>query len=503
MAMDTGTVMEDIMESEQNKALETAGLLYMTTLLDDMWRGFKKYFWLLFLLVGIGGAGFFVHASRSYTPSYTAYASFVIKAKTPYGYSESYSSKATAGQMSKTFPYILKSGALQQVVLEDLGLETMPAVIQAESTADTALFTLKVSAKNPQTAYDVLQSVIKNYPQVAEYIIGATQLTQMDESGVPKEPSNPPNYTRQAKTGALAGAGVFVLFLLLYAMGRRTVRREEDLKNRFSIPMLGSIPLIRRKKRGKSAKQTILLTKEGGSSRFGEPVRAIRMRLLKEAREKGIRCLMVTSAVAGEGKSTTAVNLALSMAHKGMKVVLVDGDLRNPSVASILGIKSKYGISHLLQGEAELKEVQKPAGDSGLLVIPGVKQMKSPTGLLSSENMQKLITELLGTADYVIIDTPPCTAMSDASVLARMVQGIVMVVRQDFARLEKVASGFEILVETGTPIAGYILNGTEVGITGYGHGYGYGYGYGYGKYGYGKYGYGKYGYGTKKSREKE
>ena len=130
----------------------------------------------------------------------------------------------------------------------------------------------------------------------------------------------------------------------------------------------------------------------------------------------------------------------------------------------------------------------KAASDSGLMVVPGLKQVNNPTELISSDRMKKLIGELMEVADYVIIDTPPCTVMSDASVFARMTQGIVMVVRQDFARIEKVVSGFEILVETGTPLVGYILDGTEVGITGYGHGYGYGYGYGYGKYGYGKYG---------------
>lgn len=486
------------MENEQNNTLEAIGLLHLTTLLDDMWRGFKKFFWLLFLLVAAFGATAYVKASRSYTPSYTAYASFAISAQTSYGYSESYYNKATAEQMSKTFPYILTSGALEQVVLNDLGVDSLQASISASSTANAALFTLTVTSSDPQRAYDVLQSVIKNYPKVAEYIIGTTQLTQMDESGVPTEPSNPKNYTYQAKKGCVTGAGVFVLFLLVYAMGRRTVRREDDLKKRFSIPMLGSIPMIRQKKRGKSSKHQMPLNNQDGSSKLGEPIRAIRMRLLKEASQKKMRCLMVTSSVAGEGKSTAAVNLAQSMAYKGLKTVLIDGDLRNPSVASLLGMKAGKGISHLLSGKAEIKDVLKVM-DSGLMVIPGTQPVKNPTEMISSVNMKNLIAQMMDTADYVIIDTPPCTVMSDASIFARMAQGIVMVVRQDFARIEKVVSGFEILVETGTPIAGYILNCTEVGITGYGHGYGYG--YGYGKYGYGKYGYGsKYGYGHKKDK---
>ena len=484
------------MENEQNKTLESIGFLYLTTLLDDMWRGFKKFFWLLFVLAGACAAVFYVNARKSYTPSYTAYASFVIEAQTPYGYSQSYSNKTAAEQMSNTFPYILTSGALQEVIMEDLGIDYMPASISAEATAGTALFTLNVTSSDPEMAYNVLQSVIENYPKVAEYIIGTTKLTKMDESGIPTEPSNPPNYMGRARSGAMAGTILFILFLLFYAMGRRTVRREEDLKNRFSIPMLGSIPFVKGKKRGKSSSSHILLTDKGASAQLGEPIRTIRMRVLKEASERDIHCLMVTSAVAGEGKSTTAVNLALSMAKKGVKVILVDGDLRHPSVAPILGIESEYGIADILRGDVKTTEVLKAAGEDGLLVIPGTKPVKNPTELISSENMQRLIYQLKKAADYVIIDTPPCTVMSDASVFARMTQGIVMVVRQDFARLEKVVSGFEILVETGTPLIGYILDGTAVGITGYGHGYGYGYGkYGYGKYGYGKYGYGKYGYG--------
>lgn len=506
--MDMGIGMEDIMENEQNKELEKIGMLYLTTLLDDMWRGCKKFFWLLLLLTAACGAGFYIRAREAYTPVYTSYASFVIEAKTPYGYSESYSNKTTAEQMSKTFPYILKSGVLQQVVMDDLGLKSMPVTIQAESTADTALFTLSVTGSDPQLTYEVLQSVIENYPQVAEYIIGATRLTQMDESGVPTEPSNPPDYARQAKVGILAGILLFAGFLFLYALGRRTVRREEDLKKRFSIPMLGSIPLVRHKKRGKDSKQKILVTNNADASGFGEPIRTIRMRLLKETKEKKIKVLMMTSAVAGEGKSTTAVNLALSMAQKGLKVILVDGDLRNPSVASSLDLNQELGILQVLKEEAELQDVLKVVGDSGLMVIPGTRKIDNPTEWISSDSMQKLISRLKGMADYIIIDTPPCTSMSDASLFARVAQGIVMVVRQDYAHLEKVVSGFEIMVETGTPIVGYVLDCTEVGITGYGHGYGYGYGYGYGKYGYGKYGYGKYGYGRygygqTKDRKKE
>lgn len=482
--------MEVIMENEQNKSLEEIGVETLAIVIDDVWRGIKRFYWLFLVIISIYATMSYVRASKFYTPIYTAYTSFVVSTNTAYGYSETYYNKTTAVQMSKTFPYILTSGVLSDVVAADLGLSSVPASISAESTGENALFTLKVTSSDPQMAYDVLQSVIKNYPIVAEYIIGTTQLTKMDESGVPTEPINEPNFMAQAESGATFGVGISIFLLLLYVVSRHTVRREEDLKSRFSFSFLGSIPVVRLKKRSKVKEKSILLTNKSVSMTLGEPMRTIRTRFVKELQNNEMNCIMITSSISGEGKSTTAVNLALSLAHKGSKVVLVDCDLRHPSVASILGVKSEYGIIDFLQGKAVLNDVIKTVTGSSLLVVPGVNSIKNPTELLSSTALKDLIAQLSEEAEYVIVDTPPCTMMSDASIIANLVQGVVMVVRQDYARIERIVSGVENLADSGATLIGYVLNGTEAGITGYG------YGYGYGKYGYGKYG---YGYGQKKA----
>ncbi|MEE1196673.1 MAG: ABC transporter ATP-binding protein, partial [Lachnospiraceae bacterium] len=159
------------MEKEQNSQTGGAGMVYLTTILDDMWRGLKKFYWILLLIISVTSSLFYMQTKKSYSPVYQAYSSFVVNTKTAYAYDTTYYNKATASQMSKTFPYILTSGALNQVVAESLGLSYVPATITAEAMEDTALFTIKVTASDPQTAYDVLQAVIQNYPSVAEYII--------------------------------------------------------------------------------------------------------------------------------------------------------------------------------------------------------------------------------------------------------------------------------------------------------------------------------------------
>ncbi len=490
--------MEDIMEKEQNSQV---GMVYLTTILDDMWRGLKKFYWVFLLIISVASSLFYVQAKKSYTPVYQAYSSFVVNSKTAYAYDTTYYNKATASQMSKTFPYILTSGALNQVVAESLGLDYVPATITAEAMEDTALFTIKVTASNPQMAYDVLQAVIENYPVVAEYIIGDTQLTLMDESGIPESPMNAPDYMSGARNGFIVGLLFSVVILVLYAVMRNTVRREDDLKKRLSIKSLGSIPNVKMKKRSQENTQSVLISQENIAGILGEGLRTIRTRVIKEAEAQENKVIMVTSAAAGEGKTTFTANLGISLARKGKRVIIIDLDMRNPSVAALMGIdENGYGITDVLKGKAEVEKVLYPYGDTSLSIIPCTQCLSNPGKLLGCGRMETLLAELSDKADYILLDTPPCGMISDASLIARYAQAAIFVIRQDYTRIERVIASVDTLSDTGVKLLGYVLNGTEVGITGYGHGYGYGYGYGYGRYGHGRYGYGKkYGYGEKKN----
>lgn len=484
------------MGNGRNHETDNTDVLNIAAILDDMWRGMKKFYWLFLLVISISSTVFFLQAKKSYTPVYEAYSSFVVNTKTAYGYTETYYNKTTAQQMSRTFPYILTSGVLRQVVAESLGMTSVPASITAESMEDMALFTIRVRAQNPQLAYDVLQAVIANYPIVAEYIIGDTQLTLMDESGVPEAVVNPPAFTGQAGKGALAGIGLSLVFLCVYAFTRNTVRREDDLKSRISVECLGNIPLVRFKKRGNGKNQLVLVDAKESGSLLGENIRAIRTRVSKKAETQGIRKILVTSAAPEEGKTTFAINLAVSLAAKGRKVALIDADLRNPSVVRQMGLsRAENGIGEVLKGQADLKESLVSYRDTTLKILPGAEPISNPTGLIAGENMEKVLEALARTADYVIVDAPPCGIFSDASLLARSMDGAIVVVRQDYMRIERILSGIENITDTGVQVLGYVLNGTEMGITGYGYGYSYGYGYRYG-YGYGRR---RYGYGEKKT----
>lgn len=492
------------MEKQQNnlreEELEKMDLL---AIVDDIWRGLKR-FWLLCIVVVATCAIVSAFAVIiAFTPTYEAYSTFVVNSKTAYSDNAAYTNyynETSASQLSQTFPYILTSGALSDVVAKSLDMDSVPATITADSMEGTALFTIRVRAKDAQTAYDVLQAVIQNYPSVAEYIIGDTELKQMDESGVPEQPVNQLSFKRSAVKGACGGMILCLLFLLFDARTRKTVRREEDLKSVLSVPYLGGIPFIKVKKRSDKSKEQILVDKQNQAGMLGERIRVVRNRVMKAAEEQRSGTVFVTSAAEDEGKTTVAVNLAISLAQKGKRVVLVDGNLRKPAVAGAMGLETgAYGTIDALEGAPLAADSFQTYGSDGLRVLTGRPLEAEEWDAFQQKNIELMLDKLQPLFDYIIIDTPPCGELADALLFARCVHNAVLVARHDKTRVDQILAAAELLAETGTTLIGYTINGIEAGITGYGYGYGYGY---YGRYGYGrKYGYG-YGYGYGEKQEK-
>ena len=486
-----------------------AGLIDITSLVDDIWKGFIRLWWLLLIIIcGVGGA-FFLKAKLTYHPYYLASATYAVNTSAVYGDSDSFYSQSKASELGTTLQYILTSNVMRTLVAEELGTEGVPGNIQVEVMEGTSLITISASAGDGQTAYQILQAVIKTYPTVAERVIGDTQLEVMDETGLPTVPANQAGAFGAAKKGAAAGVAVDFIVLLFYALTKKTVKKEEDFKKLLNVRCFGVIPRARFKKRGKKGSadaELVLMDNYRIPAGFVEAIRSVRTRMEQDAREKGNQVYLVTSAIPGEGKSTVAANLAISLAAKGKTVILADFDLRNPSLAGRLALKDyKYGCIDVLSKKVSLEEALITYKDTKLKVLPGGASVNKTSRLLAQEYVQEVIRDLRLMADYVIVDTPPCAVLSDACIIAPCADAALFVSRQDFARVDRIVEGIESLAETRINICGCILNEAEVGITGYGYSRSYGYGrYGYGynskKYGYG---YGGYGYGSEDGKRTE
>ncbi|MCD8383641.1 MAG: polysaccharide biosynthesis tyrosine autokinase [Clostridiales bacterium] len=475
--------------SRTQKTEEEVEPIDLLHLLDGLWKAFCHYFWLVLLLTALGAGGLALRSYLTYTPQYLAYATFTVTSSSQSSYSTSnYYNTATASQLESTFPYLLTSGSLARIVAEDLGVSTLNGTITASVMANTNLFTIEVRSSSPQTAYDIVQSLIENYPEVAEQVVGVTELELLDESGVPTQPTNTVNYVNTAIKGGLLGFALGVAILFLITISRQTIQRESDFKKRLNIECLASIPQISVKRRAKgNAQAMVSIYNPHISQSFLDAVRVLRTRVERDARDHGSKVLLVTSAAPGEGKSTLAANIAMSLAMDGRKVLLMDCDLRNPTVHEMLQLQPGKGVYELLTGEAKLDEVFQYDKAHRLYVLPGGKPCSNASEILDSQQMRELLSSVKPLVDYVILDTAPVGMITDTAVLAPLADGAIFVVKQDYARTGDILEAVEQLSESRIHMIGCVLNGVTSSPGGYGYGYGYGYSYGsyrhYGGYG--------------------
>lgn len=455
----------------------------LTALLGELWRIFTRMFWVPLVLAVLAGGLLWLRSWRSYTPMYRSEATFTVQLlSNQYDITgvDSYYDKAAAEQLANTFPYLLSSDLMQQLLQRELGVTWLNGSITAQSVANTNLFSVQVSSTSAQDAYDILNGVIAVYPQVANYVVGSTELTVLVPPAVASQPYNAFQPARTVIKGAVLGFGVGVLLLLALAMASKTIRTREDMKKWMNVPCLGTLPTVSFKRRTGVAGNAVSILNERTGSAFQESVRSLRIRFLREAERQGSKVFLVSSTVPGEGKTTVAVNLALTLGQNGARVILVDMDLRKPSVKKALGLTApSAGVPELLRSsDGSPQKALVELEGTRVRVLAGDKAVDNPRRQLESRRLSGLIKALREEADYVVIDTPPNGLLGDSTALAGLADGILYVVRAGKAQVSHIMDSIQLLSSSRTPLMGCVLNGVKES----GGGYGYGYGYGYGSY---------------------
>ena len=442
--------------------------------------GIKKHWYIIAVLAGICCVGFTLYSYAAYTPQYTAAATFTV---TPKGDSlsayTSISSNASTQQLEKTFPYIITSAPLTRVVAEDLGLSDVPGTLTATAVEDTNLFTITVTSSNYETAYNVLKSVINNYPSVAEYVVGATDLVLVVPPSASSTPINPISYREKALIGTAVGALLGLLIVFFLENLNHTIRHPDEIRKLLNNQRLGSIVKVVKKK---SSHSTGSLTIDDAHTdpRFKESVFSIRNKIIKLCADQKINSVMVASTTTNEGKTTVAANLAIALAKKHYRTVIIDCDLRNPTVRQQLNIPEScsLGIVDVITGGCSLQDAIVKTKKNGLYVLPGTIPVNNASELMGSKQLADLVGALEKIFDYVVIDAPPVGIVSDALEMKDYVGGLVFVVRQDYAKVSKILDSISLFGYSKIKILGCIFNMASGVLSTRG----------YGRYGYGQYG---------------
>ena len=470
-------------EQKTKQHTEAPEPIDLTALLGELWRIFTRMFWVPLVLAVLAGGLLGLRSWRSHTPMYRSEATFTVQLlSNQYDITgvDSYYDKAAAEQLANTFPYLLSSDLMQQLLQRELGVGWINGSITAQSVANTNLFSVQVTSTSAQDACDILNGVIAVYPQVANYVVGSTELNVLVPPTVASQPYNAFQPTRTIIKGAVLGFGVGVVFLLVLAMASKTIRTREDMKKWMNVPCLGTLPTVSFKRRTGKTGGTVTILNDRTGSAFQESIRSLRIRFLREAERQESKVFLVSSTVPGEGKTTVAVNLALTLGQNGARVILVDMDLRKPSVKNALGLTApSKGVPELLRsGEESPKAALVELEGTRVRVLAGDKAVENPRRQLESRKLSGLMKALREEADYVVIDTPPNGLLGDSTAMAALADGILYVVRAGKAQVPHIMDSIQLLSSSRTPLMGCVLNGVKEN----GGGYGYGYGYGYGSY---------------------
>lgn len=479
-----------------------------TTILDNldlysMFRDALKNLWVIIL--GALAAAMIVNMSvrADFQRTYSTTATFVVTSKT--SSNMAYSNLSAASTMANSFKNLLNSNLLKKKVCKDLGLASFNATTTANVIKGTNLMTLKVTADTPRNTYRIIRSVMSNMSWLTQYVSTDMIMEVLQDPPVPTGADASFTAAKQSlKAFLLAGAGLTLVFMYL-SYRKETIKGEKDLETKLDARCIGMLyydsPYNSFGDFLKNKKDKHLVTDVTAPFELVERYKKIAANISGEAHKNDAKTILVTSVREHEGKSTVSANLALSLVKQSYKVLLIDGDMRRPSLNSLFlepGEKLQSTLGDLLMGKATMGDALRTDKGSGLHLLLNNHNYVNSTDIVSSEYMAKLLDVVKKYFDFIIVDSPPMSLMADAEVFADLCDMSVLVVNYDMVLAQDLNDAIDSLRDCRGSFAGCILNmvrtlpGSRRVIGGYG---GYGRYGSYGRYGrYGKYGsYGRYG----------
>lgn len=400
--------------------------------------------------------------SLTVKPTYTAHTQLFVAIQSSGTVSELQQGNTFSQARVQSYVETAGTPAVLQPAIDTLGLQVSPVElakrVKATSDLDTVLISIAAEDSSPvqaaaiaQAVGDSLVTVIRDLESPTEGGLSPVKLSVVTPASAPSEPSAP-NTRLFIALGAAFGLGLGLGVAVLRSVLDSRVRGEAELRRITDSPLLGGISF------DQEAAKRPLLTQTHLQSPRAESFRQIRTNLQFAHVSHESKAILITSSLPGEGKSTTATNLAISMAQAGQSVVLIDADLRRPRVDDYLGLDRNAGLTTALIGQADVNDLLQPWGEDQLYVLTSGQIPPNPSELLGSLAMKNLIVALEEAFDAVIIDAPPLLPVTDAAVLAQQVGGVVLVVGSSRLKLPELQKSINALAMVEADLLGVVLN---------------------------------------------
>ncbi|MGY1751788.1 polysaccharide biosynthesis tyrosine autokinase [Blastococcus sp. SYSU D01042] len=372
--------------------------------------------------------------------------------------------QGSAYAQSQVASYAMLAGtpAVLEPVIAKLDLDTTPRAlasrVSAEVVSGTVVLQVRVSDSSSERAAELTNAVTEQLVTTVAALAPQTDEGQPTVEGVTVAPATPPSSPSAPRTtlnlavGLLAGLVLGIGAAVLRDLTDTRVGTAEDLARVTDLPLLATLDTPPAANGGRD-----LVVVNAPRSPAAEAFRSLRTAVQFTARPGEPLTLLVTSSHAAEGKSTVAANMAATLAEAGLRVALVDADLRRPSQADVFGLEGAAGLTTVLIGQAGLTDVLQDWGRSGLHVLTAGSLPPNPSELLSSPAMADVLARLAATHDVVLVDGAPLLPVTDSAVLARLVSGTVLVTDASRTRRPALLRSLEILERVGARTAGVVL----------------------------------------------
>ncbi len=468
-----------------------------------LWNAIWKKFWIIAVVSVLCAVLVLLCTAFLITPKYSSSAKFYVN-NSAVSIGET-SLSISSGDLSAsktlvdTYIVILNSRTCLNDVIDYAELDytagQLSSMISAAAVGNTAVFEVIVTGPNAEETEVIANAIAHVLPNKISNIVEGTSAKVVDYAVQPTAPVSP-NRTMNTMIGFLVGAVLSVGIIILIEIFDNTIRTEDDVTENCDYPILAAVPDMSStsKNRGGYYSRTPVSVRGGVllgdaiSFSATEAYKLLRTKIqFSFADDKACHIIGISSALLGEGKSLTSANLAFSLAQLGKRVLLIDCDMRRPSLANKLKLKKVPGLSNYLADKTPMNEIIQATGkkfsDFEFDVIAAGHNPPNPVELLDSPKMSGMLDELRENYDYIILDLTPIEEVSDALVAAKLVDGMVLVVSQNYCTRTSFVNSVNQFDFVDSRILGVVMNRVTDKTHKYGK-YGYKRGYYRGYYGY-------------------
>lgn len=416
------------------------------------------------------------------TPKYQSTIMFYINnSVNPTGGTITSSDMSAARGLVQSYAIILSTRETLNEVIDCADLNRsyteLQGMVKAEAVDDTEILKVVITGTDPAEVEAIADAITYVLPERSSNIIDGSSVKIVTGASLPTAPSSP-NYSQSALIGFLLGFLAVVAVIVLRDVLDSTIRGEEDVSRASEHPILAAVPDMEGQSKNSryagyskmdktklAANKPLVTVGPNISFSAAEAYKLLRTKLLFcFADGHSCRVVGVTSSLAGEGKSLTAVNLAYSMAQLGKRVLLIDCDMRRPSAADKLPIKKTPGLSEYLSGQTRAETLIQlcgiPDDESAFHVISAGRTPPNPMELLSSKKMEKTLAQLRENYDYIMLDLPPVGEVGDSLVVSALVDGMLLVVRQNYCDRVSLNNTVRQLAFANCKVLGTVFNGS-------------------------------------------